>query len=143
MRDWPAGILLGAGGFQLYDGLVQHLIFHLHQIRYGVDTLPYNLIWNVLAGMMVIIGGLLLRRGVPGRRAPRRSSAEMAAWDNTAASASLALLGLLYAGGRLRLYRRGISWPVGREAASQLGCRVSPRRSCLRWPPTTSSSRSM
>jgi len=61
MRNWTAGILLGAGGFQLYDGLVQHLIFHLHQIRYGVNTMPYNVIWNVLAGVMLVVGGLLLR----------------------------------------------------------------------------------
>ena len=62
MRDWAAGILLGAGGFQLYDGLVQHLIFHLHQIRYGVNVLPYNVAWNVLAGVLLVIGGILLRR---------------------------------------------------------------------------------
>ena len=63
IRDWVAGILLGAGGFQLYDGLIQHLVFHLHQIRYGVDVAPYNLVWNVLAGVMLVIGGFLFRRG--------------------------------------------------------------------------------
>ena len=61
-RAWAAGILLGAGGFQLYDGLVQHLIFHLHQIRYGVNITPYNIAWNVLAGVILILGALLLRR---------------------------------------------------------------------------------
>ena len=29
--------------FQLYDGLVQHKLFGLHQIRYGVDLLVYAL----------------------------------------------------------------------------------------------------
>ena len=62
MRVWVAGILLGAGGFQLYDGLIQHLVFHLHQIRYGVDIVPYNVAWNVLAVVMLVIGALLLRR---------------------------------------------------------------------------------
>jgi len=61
MRNWTAGILLGAGAFQLYDGLIQHLLFRLHQIRYGVNLLPYNLTWNVLAGILLVIGGVLLR----------------------------------------------------------------------------------
>jgi uncharacterized membrane protein len=33
-RGLFAGILLGAGAFQLYDGTVQHKILRLHQIRY-------------------------------------------------------------------------------------------------------------
>jgi uncharacterized membrane protein len=62
-RFW-AGVLLGAGGFQLYDGLVQHKLLALHQVRYGVDLLPYDLAWN-LAGVVVALAGvvvLLVRR---------------------------------------------------------------------------------
>jgi uncharacterized membrane protein len=59
---WVAGMLLGAGAFQLYDGLIQHKIFHLHQIRYHVPIWPYDLTWNVLAALMVVVGLLLLRR---------------------------------------------------------------------------------
>ena len=33
-----AGCCVGAGAFQLYDGLVQHKLLGLHQIRYGVDA---------------------------------------------------------------------------------------------------------
>jgi uncharacterized membrane protein len=64
---WIGGVLLGAGGFQLYDGLVQHKLFGLHQIRYNVDLLPYDVIWNAAAGLMIIIGVVLTVRTGPGR----------------------------------------------------------------------------
>lgn len=35
-KRWWGGLLLGAGGFQLYDGIVQHKLLGLHQIRYHV-----------------------------------------------------------------------------------------------------------
>ena len=62
VRRVVAGGLLGWGGFQLYDGLIQHKVFDLHQIRYDVDLLPYDLAWNVAAGIGVLLGLLLLRR---------------------------------------------------------------------------------
>jgi uncharacterized membrane protein len=58
-RMW-AGALLGWGGFQVYDGLVQHKLLGLHQIRYGVDLLPYDLAWNLAGGVGVLIGVVLL-----------------------------------------------------------------------------------
>lgn len=59
-RVW-GGALLGWGGFQLYDGLVQHKVFGLHQIRYGIDLLPYDLAWDVAGGVGVLVGtGLLV-----------------------------------------------------------------------------------
>jgi len=33
LRQSVAGILLGAGGFNLYDGIVQHELLGLHQVR--------------------------------------------------------------------------------------------------------------
>jgi len=59
---WIGAMLLGAGMFQLYDGLVQHKLLGLHQIRYDVDLVPYDLTWNVLAAAMIIIGALLVAR---------------------------------------------------------------------------------
>jgi len=59
---WIGGVLLGAGCFQLYDGLVQHKVLGLHQIRYGVDLVPYDVTWNVLAAILIIIGVVLLLR---------------------------------------------------------------------------------
>ena len=61
---WWAGLLVGLGAFQLYDGTVQHKLLRLHQIRYGVEVLPYDLVWNALAVIALGAGVLLLRRRV-------------------------------------------------------------------------------
>lgn len=66
-RVWAGG-LLGWGGFQVYDGLFQHKVLHLHQIRYHVDLLPYDLVWNIAGGVGLLIGAWLLL-GKPGRSA--------------------------------------------------------------------------
>jgi uncharacterized membrane protein len=58
-RVWAGG-LLGWGGFQLYDGLIQHKLLGLHQIRYHVDLLPYDLIWNTAGALAVLAGAYLL-----------------------------------------------------------------------------------
>ena len=68
LRRWIGGVLLGAGAFQFYDGTVQHKLLGLHQVRYGVDLLPYDLVWNLLALVLVAVGAVLAVRG--GRRAP-------------------------------------------------------------------------
>jgi len=67
-RGLAGGILLGAGGFQLYDGTVQHKLLRLHQIRYHVDIAPYDWAWNVFALLILVVACLLLR-GVFRRRA--------------------------------------------------------------------------
>nr|WP_247829268.1 DUF2243 domain-containing protein [Arthrobacter antioxidans] len=69
-RRWAGGILVGIGAFQLYDGLVHHKVLDLHQIRYGVDLLPYDLLWNGAAVVFVVAGLVVLRTaGRAGRRA--------------------------------------------------------------------------
>jgi uncharacterized membrane protein len=69
-RRWTAGLLLGAGGFQLYDGTIQHKLLRLHQIRYHVDLVPYDVTWNVAAAVLVVLGVLLTVR----TRRPRVST---------------------------------------------------------------------
>jgi uncharacterized membrane protein len=59
-KRWWAALLLGAGGFQLYDGIVQHKIFGLHQIRYHVTIWPYDLTWNGIAVVFLLAGALLM-----------------------------------------------------------------------------------
>lgn len=59
VKRWVGGVLLGGGIFNLYDGTIQHKLFKLHQIRYGVDLLPYDLIWNGAALLLVIAGTVL------------------------------------------------------------------------------------
>jgi uncharacterized membrane protein len=53
---------LGWGAFQLYDGVIQHKVFRLHEIRYGVDLLPYDLTWDIAAVIGLVIGAALLAR---------------------------------------------------------------------------------
>jgi uncharacterized membrane protein len=68
-----AGLFLGLGGFQLLDGLVNHKVLSIHQVRYGVDLLPYDVAWNV-AGAVLLLAGVALavrsRDEGPGARRP-------------------------------------------------------------------------
>jgi uncharacterized membrane protein len=65
-----AAILMGAGGFNLYDGLVQHLLLHLHLVNEFVcpnpqannsvatcpaDT-PFEVAWLVVAAAVLAAG---------------------------------------------------------------------------------------
>lgn len=61
--DWAwAGFFFGMGGFQLFDGIINHKVLAIHQIRYGVSILPYDLVWNLSALGFIFIGTLLWRR---------------------------------------------------------------------------------
>lgn len=57
---WGGGVFLGTGAFQLYDGIVQHKMMRIHQIRYNVNILPYDLIWNIAAAVMIFIGMIFI-----------------------------------------------------------------------------------
>lgn len=54
-KAW-AGFFIGSGGFQLFDGLVNHKVLRLHQIRYVDNVLPYDIAWNVSALILLVIG---------------------------------------------------------------------------------------
>ena len=61
-KMWWGGKLLGGGVFQLYDGTIQHKIMRIHQIRYDVNILPYDLVWNISAAIMILVGiGLIMK----------------------------------------------------------------------------------
>jgi uncharacterized membrane protein len=62
MRWWGA-VLLGAGGFQLWDGVVDHKVLRVHQVRYGVDLTGYDLAWITGGVVLLVAGALLLARG--------------------------------------------------------------------------------
>ena len=62
-RRLIGAILVGAGGFNLYDGTVQHKLLRLHQVRYGVDQLPYDAAFIAVAALMLAAGLVLYRRG--------------------------------------------------------------------------------
>ncbi|HEU4328883.1 MAG TPA: DUF2243 domain-containing protein, partial [Roseiflexaceae bacterium] len=51
------GLLSGMGGFNLYDGTIQHKLLQLHPVREGVaDQLPYDLAWNGAALALLTLG---------------------------------------------------------------------------------------
>jgi uncharacterized membrane protein len=59
-RSWAwAGFFLGLGGFQLFDGIINHKVLRLHQIRYGVYLLPYDVAW-IGAGLALFVVGIVL-----------------------------------------------------------------------------------
>ena len=51
-----AGFVTGLGLFQLWDGIIDHKVLRLHQVRYGVDLLPYDIAWNAAGGLLLAIG---------------------------------------------------------------------------------------
>jgi uncharacterized membrane protein len=57
-----SGFFLGAGVFQLFDGIIVHKVLRLHQIRYGVILLPYDVAWNLVGLALTLIGLALLVR---------------------------------------------------------------------------------
>ncbi|MFF9897923.1 DUF2243 domain-containing protein [Streptomyces longispororuber] len=63
-----AGFLLGLGAFQLFDGIVDHKLLRLHQVRYGVDITGYDVAWNT-GGLVLLLAGaaLAVRAGRRGR----------------------------------------------------------------------------
>nr|WP_051517579.1 DUF2243 domain-containing protein [Stutzerimonas stutzeri] len=68
-----AGLLFGAGGFQLFDGIVDHKLLRLHQVRYVDDIWLYDLTWNGFGVMLLVIGFITWRQLGPGRAAPPRN----------------------------------------------------------------------
>ncbi len=63
-----AGFFVGAGGFQLFDGIVDHKVLRVHQVRYVEDLLPYDVAWN-LAGLALLLVGVALWRRARAERA--------------------------------------------------------------------------
>lgn len=61
-------MVAGVGFFQLLDGVVDHKVLRIHQIRYGVDLLPYDVAWIGSAVLLLVAGLLMLRRTRPTRR---------------------------------------------------------------------------
>jgi uncharacterized membrane protein len=64
-----AGFFVGLGGFQLLDGTVNHKLLGLHQIRYDVDLLPYDVAWIAGGSALLILGVILTVAAARRRRA--------------------------------------------------------------------------
>ena len=68
-RTWWGAVLVGAGAFQTWDGVVDHKVLRVHQVRYGVALTGYDLSW-IGAGVLVLLAGALLVRRSRTRPAP-------------------------------------------------------------------------
>lgn len=66
-----AGLLVGAGGFQLFDGIINHKLLRLHQVRYVEDLWLYDLAWNGVGAVVIVAGVLLWRRAQADRQQGR------------------------------------------------------------------------
>lgn len=56
-----AGLFLGTGGFQLFDGIVDHKLLRVHQVRYVDNLIVYDIAWNAGAILLIVTGWLPLR----------------------------------------------------------------------------------
>lgn len=78
MLGW-GGFFLGAGAFQVFDGIVDHKVLRVHQIRYDVELLPYDLSWVGFGLLTAIVGLVLIRSALlssePGSSDPADRSA--------------------------------------------------------------------
>ncbi|MFS0894190.1 DUF2243 domain-containing protein [Microbacterium sp. 179-I 3D3 NHS] len=73
-----AGYLVGLGLFQLWDGLIDHKVLRVHQVRYDVELLPYDIAWNAAGAILLLAGVVVALRAR--RRAARRHT-----WSASAA----------------------------------------------------------
>lgn len=73
LHAWT-GLFLGAGAFQLFDGIVNHKVLRLHQVRYVDNLLPYDLAWNAAGVLLCAIGIGLWRMAGAALRQRRESS---------------------------------------------------------------------
>ena len=60
LKRWWGGVMVGGGGFQLYDGIVQHKMMRIHQIRYVENVIVYDFIWNIIALAILIPGTIIV-----------------------------------------------------------------------------------
>jgi uncharacterized membrane protein len=69
------GILIGAGGFNLYDGTIQHKLLKLHEVREGAHPeTPYDVVFIGVA-LAILLAGIWLRRSaVPQASEPPRAT---------------------------------------------------------------------
>lgn len=65
LKRWIGGMFLGGGAFQLYDGTIQHKLMKIHQIRYVDYVIIYDIIWNIIAIGMIIIGIFFIKTQKP------------------------------------------------------------------------------
>jgi predicted membrane protein DUF2243 len=66
-RAVTGGLLLGFGGFNLIEGIVDHLALGIHHVREGGDAMAYDLGFLAVAAAITVAGALLTGRVVATR----------------------------------------------------------------------------
>ncbi|GAB77559.1 Uncharacterized membrane protein [Austwickia chelonae] len=56
---WVGAVICGVGFFQLFDGVVDHKLLRIHQIRYDVELLPYDIVW-IGSALLLLLGGVTM-----------------------------------------------------------------------------------
>jgi uncharacterized membrane protein len=75
-----AAILMGIGGFNFYDGIIQHAILHLHLVNEHVcniavthgnnslancpQDIPYEIVWDIVGFIVLVTGFWFWRRNI-------------------------------------------------------------------------------
>mgnify|MGYP001280883599 CR=1 FL=1 len=54
--------LLGAGTFNLVEGIINHHILQLHHVKPGPDQAFYDIMYDVFAVLLLVIGWILIKR---------------------------------------------------------------------------------
>ncbi|MCM2972918.1 DUF2243 domain-containing protein [Larsenimonas suaedae] len=67
------GFLLGMGGFQVFDGIIDHKVLGLHQVRYVDNLWLYDLAWNGFGLLLIVVGYVLLKRAKRGQAFSQRT----------------------------------------------------------------------
>ncbi len=62
-------ILVGAGAFDVVEGIIDHQILGIHHVKPGTNELIWDIGFIVLGGILVIVGWMLLQAGKQGDRA--------------------------------------------------------------------------
>ncbi|MDB6453706.1 DUF2243 domain-containing protein [Falsirhodobacter sp. 20TX0035] len=57
-----AGLFLGMGGFQVFDGVIDHKVLRLHQIRQVENLWLYDTVWIAAGVALLLVGFGLARR---------------------------------------------------------------------------------
>lgn len=60
-RLFAGALLIGAGSFNVIEGLIDHQILGIHHVRAGANQLTYDITFLVVGAVIAIIGWLLLQ----------------------------------------------------------------------------------
>lgn len=54
--------LMGMGSFQVYDGIINHKVLRMHEIRYVDNVLTYDIVWLITGSLIIVTGYMMSRR---------------------------------------------------------------------------------